>query len=172
MGQLTGACAGELLPVPGTGLAVVCHTSPASRPPASGPTGGCLPGGHRPRALHQRPQPAFFGCGHRPPRLCARQRQDGGGWWVWLGWGREGEGGVTGSQSFIPLHTLAKRWPAQSRPGHPPGLPATPPHPAQVLDSNGKVVPHLYCIGDANGKYMLAHAASAQGIAVVECISG
>lgn len=41
-----------------------------------------------------------------------------------------------------------------------------------MLDSNGKVVPHLYCIGDANGKYMLAHAASAQGIAVVECISG
>lgn len=36
-----------------------------------------------------------------------------------------------------------------------------PPHP-QVLDSAGKVVPHLYCIGDANGKYMLAHAASAQ----------
>jgi len=25
-------------------------------------------------------------------------------------------------------------------------------------------VPHLYCIGDANGKLMLAHAASAQGI--------
>lgn len=25
-------------------------------------------------------------------------------------------------------------------------------------------VPHLYCIGDANGKMMLAHAASAQGI--------
>ncbi|KAI7839906.1 hypothetical protein COHA_006386 [Chlorella ohadii] len=38
----------------------------------------------------------------------------------------------------------------------------------EVLDSNGKVVPHLYCIGDANGKYMLAHAASAQGIAVVD----
>jgi dihydrolipoamide dehydrogenase len=42
----------------------------------------------------------------------------------------------------------------------------------EVLDSSGKVVPHLYCIGDANGKYMLAHAASAQGISVVECISG
>lgn len=25
-------------------------------------------------------------------------------------------------------------------------------------------VPHIYCIGDANGKMMLAHAASAQGI--------
>lgn len=32
----------------------------------------------------------------------------------------------------------------------------------EVLDTNGKVVPHVYCIGDANGKYMLAHAASAQ----------
>lgn len=26
----------------------------------------------------------------------------------------------------------------------------------------------VYCIGDANGKYMLAHAASAQGISAVE----
>ncbi|KAL5996350.1 Dihydrolipoyl dehydrogenase 2, mitochondrial [Asimina triloba] len=34
------------------------------------------------------------------------------------------------------------------------------------------LVPHLYCIGDANGKMMLAHAASAQGISVVEQISG
>ncbi len=33
---------------------------------------------------------------------------------------------------------------------------------AQVLDKDGNVVPHVYCIGDANGKYMLAHAASAQ----------
>ena len=32
----------------------------------------------------------------------------------------------------------------------------------QVLDTKGDVVPHVYCIGDANGKYMLAHAASAQ----------
>ena len=32
----------------------------------------------------------------------------------------------------------------------------------EVLDTDGKVVPHVYCIGDANGKYMLAHAASAQ----------
>lgn len=30
----------------------------------------------------------------------------------------------------------------------------------------------MYCIGDANGKYMLAHAASAQGISVVENIKG
>ncbi|KAG2493716.1 hypothetical protein HYH03_008229 [Edaphochlamys debaryana] len=42
----------------------------------------------------------------------------------------------------------------------------------QVLDSHGKVVPHVYCIGDANGKYMLAHAASAQGISAVENIVG
>jgi dihydrolipoamide dehydrogenase len=42
----------------------------------------------------------------------------------------------------------------------------------QVLDSEGKPVPHLYCIGDANGKMMLAHAASAQGISVIEQISG
>lgn len=32
----------------------------------------------------------------------------------------------------------------------------------EVLDKAGKVVPNVYCIGDANGKYMLAHAASAQ----------
>lgn len=38
----------------------------------------------------------------------------------------------------------------------------------EVLDKNGKAVPGLFCIGDANGKYMLAHAASAQGISVVE----
>ena len=31
-----------------------------------------------------------------------------------------------------------------------------------VLNVDGKPVPHVYCIGDANGKYMLAHAASAQ----------
>lgn len=33
----------------------------------------------------------------------------------------------------------------------------------QVLDkAGGNVVPGLWCIGDANGKMMLAHAASAQ----------
>jgi dihydrolipoamide dehydrogenase len=32
----------------------------------------------------------------------------------------------------------------------------------EVLDTKGKPVPHVYCIGDANGKLMLAHAASAQ----------
>jgi len=33
----------------------------------------------------------------------------------------------------------------------------------RVLDKkDGKVVPNVYCIGDANGKLMLAHAASAQ----------
>jgi dihydrolipoamide dehydrogenase len=48
----------------------------------------------------------------------------------------------------------------------------------QVLDKHdsdsdsGKVIPHLYCIGDANGKMMLAHAASAQGISAIENIVG
>ncbi|KAH7678635.1 dihydrolipoamide dehydrogenase protein [Dioscorea alata] len=42
----------------------------------------------------------------------------------------------------------------------------------QVLDAGGNQVPHLYCIGDANGKMMLAHAASAQGISVVERVCG
>ncbi len=38
--------------------------------------------------------------------------------------------------------------------------------------SGGEVVPHLWAIGDATGKMMLAHAASAQGIATVENICG
>ncbi|KAG0482588.1 hypothetical protein HPP92_010672 [Vanilla planifolia] len=42
----------------------------------------------------------------------------------------------------------------------------------QVTDADGNLVPHLYCIGDANGKMMLAHAASAQGISVIENICG
>ncbi|KAK4425938.1 Dihydrolipoyl dehydrogenase 1, chloroplastic [Sesamum alatum] len=42
----------------------------------------------------------------------------------------------------------------------------------RVIDADGKLVPHLYCIGDANGKLMLAHAASAQGISVVEQLTG
>uniref|UniRef100_A0A7S1XC47 Dihydrolipoyl dehydrogenase n=1 Tax=Compsopogon caeruleus TaxID=31354 RepID=A0A7S1XC47_9RHOD len=42
----------------------------------------------------------------------------------------------------------------------------------RVLDKEGKVIEHLYCIGDVNGKMMLAHAASAQGISAVENISG
>ena len=43
----------------------------------------------------------------------------------------------------------------------------------QVLDkADGAVVPGLWCIGDANGKMMLAHAASAQGISAVENICG
>ena len=43
----------------------------------------------------------------------------------------------------------------------------------RVLDKkDGKVVPSVYCIGDANGKLMLAHAASAQGISAVENICG
>lgn len=42
----------------------------------------------------------------------------------------------------------------------------------RVIDEKGNLVPHVYCIGDANGKLMLAHAASAQGISVVEQVSG
>ena len=44
----------------------------------------------------------------------------------------------------------------------------------EVLTSHegGEVIPHVYCIGDANGKMMLAHAASAQGISAVENIVG
>ena len=44
----------------------------------------------------------------------------------------------------------------------------------QVLTQHedGQVIPNLYCIGDANGKMMLAHAASAQGISAVENIAG
>lgn len=43
----------------------------------------------------------------------------------------------------------------------------------RVLDQeNGQLIPNLYCIGDANGKMMLAHAASAQGISAVENIAG
>jgi dihydrolipoamide dehydrogenase len=38
--------------------------------------------------------------------------------------------------------------------------------------NQGEPVPHLWAIGDATGKMMLAHAASAQGIAVVETICG
>lgn len=38
--------------------------------------------------------------------------------------------------------------------------------------SGGEPVPHLWAIGDANGKMMLAHAASAQGIVAVENICG
>jgi dihydrolipoamide dehydrogenase len=41
----------------------------------------------------------------------------------------------------------------------------------QVL-SNGNPVPHLWAIGDATGKMMLAHAASAQGIVAVDNICG
>ncbi|MFP4694411.1 MAG: dihydrolipoyl dehydrogenase [Cyanobacteriota bacterium] len=38
--------------------------------------------------------------------------------------------------------------------------------------SNGEPVPNLWAIGDATGKMMLAHAASAQGISAVENICG
>lgn len=45
----------------------------------------------------------------------------------------------------------------------------------EVLSKHGEegvVIPHVYCIGDANGKMMLAHAASAQGISAIENICG
>lgn len=42
----------------------------------------------------------------------------------------------------------------------------------QVLDSDGAVIDGVYCIGDANGKLMLAHAASAQGISAIENMKG
>lgn len=42
----------------------------------------------------------------------------------------------------------------------------------EVVGKDGKVVPNVYCIGDANGKYMLAHAASAQGISAIENMLG
>ena len=42
----------------------------------------------------------------------------------------------------------------------------------QVLDKDGKVVEGMWCIGDANGKMMLAHAASAQGISAIENMHG
>jgi dihydrolipoamide dehydrogenase len=45
----------------------------------------------------------------------------------------------------------------------------------QVLTKHGEggqVIPHVYCIGDTNGKMMLALAASAQGISAVENICG
>ena len=41
----------------------------------------------------------------------------------------------------------------------------------QVL-KDGEVIPHLWAVGDANGKMMLAHAASGQGIIAVENMCG
>lgn len=41
----------------------------------------------------------------------------------------------------------------------------------QVI-SNGQVVPHIWSIGDATGKMMLAHVASGQGVIAVENICG
>lgn len=38
--------------------------------------------------------------------------------------------------------------------------------------AGGEAVPHLWAIGDATGKMMLAHAAAAQGVATVEAICG
>jgi len=42
----------------------------------------------------------------------------------------------------------------------------------QVLDEKDEPIPGLWCIGDLNGKMMLAHAASAQGISAVENMCG
>merc|ERR1719456_78289 len=42
----------------------------------------------------------------------------------------------------------------------------------QALDNDGNVIEGLWCIGDLNGKMMLAHAASAQGISAVENMTG
>jgi len=42
----------------------------------------------------------------------------------------------------------------------------------RTLDTDGNVIPGLWTIGDLNGKMMLAHAASAQGISAVENMCG
>merc|ERR1719247_3991219 len=42
----------------------------------------------------------------------------------------------------------------------------------QALNEEGNVIDGLWCIGDLNGKMMLAHAASAQGISAVENMCG
>merc|ERR1719238_2064829 len=42
----------------------------------------------------------------------------------------------------------------------------------RALDNDGNVIDGLWCIGDLNGKMMLAHAASAQGISAVENMCG
>eukprot|EP01025_Chloroclados_australasicus_P006470 TRINITY_DN12087_c0_g3_i1.p1 TRINITY_DN12087_c0_g3~~TRINITY_DN12087_c0_g3_i1.p1 ORF type:complete len:616 (-),score=72.45 TRINITY_DN12087_c0_g3_i1:223-1944(-) len=42
----------------------------------------------------------------------------------------------------------------------------------RVINTDGKSIDSVFCIGDANGKYMLAHAASAQGISAVENMCG
>ena len=41
-----------------------------------------------------------------------------------------------------------------------------------VLDRYGMVFNHMYAVGDVNGKMMLAHAASVQGILTVKNICG
>jgi len=42
----------------------------------------------------------------------------------------------------------------------------------RVLDNDGNVIDGLWAIGDLNGKMMLAHAASAQGISAIENMCG
>jgi len=42
----------------------------------------------------------------------------------------------------------------------------------RALNDGGEVIEGLWCIGDLNGKMMLAHAASAQGISAVENMCG
>jgi dihydrolipoamide dehydrogenase len=51
-----------------------------------------------------------------------------------------------------------------------PGFIAIDDHMAVLKD--GEPVPHLWAIGDATGKMMLAHTASAQGVAAIETICG
>ncbi|KAM0038111.1 putative dihydrolipoyl dehydrogenase [Helianthus debilis subsp. tardiflorus] len=34
----------------------------------------------------------------------------------------------------------------------------------RVIDAKGNTIPHLYCISDANGKLMLAHAKCTRNI--------
>lgn len=41
-----------------------------------------------------------------------------------------------------------------------------------AVTKDGQAIPHLWAIGDATGKMMLAHTASAQGMAVIETICG
>jgi len=41
-----------------------------------------------------------------------------------------------------------------------------------LTKTGGDIIDNIYCIGDANGKFMLAHTASAQGISAVENICG
>jgi hypothetical protein len=81
---------------------------------------------------------------------------------------RRGAQAAAGRRSTaLPARRTQHAAPARSHQTPPAPALFAPLHPQtsekmEVLDKNGKVVPNVYCIGDANGKYMLAHAASAQ----------